>query len=83
MRGMRRGVEKEGLRTDAQGRLVHTPHPQALGSALTHPHITTDFNESQLELVTGVHDSAQACVDELTEVHRFVHHVLQPAGEQM
>lgn len=83
LRGMRRGVEKEGLRTDAQGRLVHTPNPQALGSALTHPHITTDFSESQLELVTGVHDSAQACVDELTEVHRFVHHVLQPAGEQM
>ena len=83
LHGMRRGVEKEGLRTDAQGRLVNTPHPQALGSALTHPHITTDFSESQLELVTGVHASAQACVDELTEVHRFVHHVLQPAGEVM
>ena len=67
LQGMRRGVEKEGLRTDLQGQLVHTPHPAALGSALTHPHITTDFSESQLELVTGVHPSAEDCVAQLAE----------------
>lgn len=83
LQGMRRGVEKEGLRTDLQGQLVHTPHPAALGSALTHPHITTDFSESQLELVTGVHPSAEDCVAQLAEVHRFVHRALQPAGELM
>jgi glutamate--cysteine ligase len=37
----------------ATGSLALTPHPAELGSALTHPHITTDYSESQLELITG------------------------------
>ena len=73
LRGMRRGVEKESLRTQADGRLALTPHPRALGSALTHPHITTDYSESQLELITGVHTSVEACAAELTQVHQFVY----------
>ena len=68
--GIRRGVEKESLRTLADGKLALTPHPQGLGSALTHPHITTDFSESQLELITGVHDGVQACLDELTQLQQ-------------
>ncbi len=68
--GILRGVEKESLRTLADGSLALTPHPQGLGSALTHPHITTDFSESQLELITGVHASAQECLDELTQVQQ-------------
>src|SRR5665647_1769822 len=51
--GMRRGIEKESLRTRPGGGLALTPHPAALGSALTHPNITTDFSESQMELVTS------------------------------
>jgi len=51
--GIRRGIEKEGLRVLPSGHLALTPHPAALGSALTHPHITTDYSESQLELITG------------------------------
>ncbi len=76
LRGMRRGVEKESLRCLPGGALAATPHPDALGSALTHPHITTDFSESQLELITGVHDDAQACVAELTAVHQAVYQAL-------
>jgi glutamate--cysteine ligase len=72
LRGMRRGIEKESLRVDADGRLAMTPHPAALGAALTHPHITTDYSESQLELITGVHGSAEACLTELTQIHEFV-----------
>ncbi len=72
LRGMLRGVEKESLRALPTGRLALSPHPQALGSALTHPHITTDFSESQLELITGVHPSAQACEAELRSVSAFV-----------
>ena len=45
---LRRGIEKESLRVRPDGTLATTPHPAALGSALTHPHITTDFSESQL-----------------------------------
>ncbi len=71
--GIRRGIEKESLRVRPDGMLADTPHPAALGSALTHPHITTDFSESQLELITGVHSSAQDCVAELTEIHQIVY----------
>ncbi len=67
-----RGIEKESLRSRPDGALADTPHPPALGSALTHPSITTDFSESQLELITGVHASAAACLAELTEIHQFV-----------
>jgi glutamate--cysteine ligase len=71
--GLRRGVEKESLRATPNGSLAMTPHSPALGSALTHPHITTDFSESQLELITGVHASAEACLEELERVHQFVY----------
>lgn len=46
------GLEKESQRIDPSGRLALTPHPAALGDKLTHPCITTDFAESQLELIT-------------------------------
>ena len=75
-----RGVEKESLRVTPDGRLATTPHPAALGAALTHPNITTDFSESQIELITGVHPDADACVQELTEIHQFVYRAL---GEEM
>jgi len=71
--GLLRGIEKESLRTRPDGMLADTPHPQALGSALTHPNITTDFSESQLELITGVHRDAEACVAEITGIHQFVY----------
>jgi len=67
-----RGIEKESLRVDSSGLLAQTPHPLALGSALMHPQITTDFCESQLELITGVHPTADSCLTELTDIHRFV-----------
>src|SRR5688572_21113133 len=69
---LRRGIEKESLRVRADGSLALTPHPLALGSALTHPHITTDFSESQLELITGVHADADSCLQELNEIHQVV-----------
>jgi len=71
--GLRRGIEKEGLRVQPDGALAMTPHPPALGSALTHPHITTDFSEAQLELISGVHTTAEACLDELKHLHQFVY----------
>jgi glutamate--cysteine ligase len=74
--GLRRGIEKESLRVQTDGTLATTPHPARLGSALTHPHITTDFSESQLELITGVHSSAEACVKEITEIHQVVYRAI-------
>ncbi|MEO6030623.1 MAG: glutamate--cysteine ligase [Burkholderiaceae bacterium] len=76
LKGVRRGIEKESLRVRPGGALAMTPHPAALGSALTHPHITTDFSEAQLEFVTGVHADVHACLDELTQIHQFTYRVL-------
>ena len=80
---MRCGIEKESLRAQTSGALALTPHPLALGSALTHPSITTDFSESQLELVTGVHTSVRAAIDELTHIHQFTYRSMQAIGEEM
>ncbi len=82
LRGMRRGIEKESLRVLPSGSLALTPHPVALGAPLTHAHITTDYSESQLELITGVHGSVQACLDELTRIHQFVFRTLAAAGDE-
>ncbi len=71
--GLRRGIEKESLRIRPDGSLATTPHPVALGSALAHPYITTDFSEAQLELITGIHADIQSCVDELRQLHHFVY----------
>jgi glutamate--cysteine ligase len=73
LRNIRRGIEKESLRVRPDGALADDPHPQGLGSALSHPHITTDFSESQLELITGVHTGVEACLDELTRIHQVVY----------
>ena len=67
------GIEKESLRITRDGLLADTPHPEALGSALTHPHITTDFCEAQPELITGVHNSVEGCLRELDDVHRYLY----------
>lgn len=68
---MRRGIEKEGLRVDPDAHIARTPHPRGLGSKLTHPYITTDYSESQLEFVTPVYDRPREALDCLTELHRF------------
>ncbi len=78
--GLRRGIEKESLRVRPDGSLADTAHPAGLGSALTHPHITTDFSESQLELITGVHAEVDACLHELTEIHQIVY---QHLGDEL
>ena len=83
LRGMRRGLEKESLRVSPDGMLALTPHPAALGSALTHPHITTDFSESQIELVTGAYLSPEEVLHELRVLHQFTYRVMARQGEDM
>ena len=81
--GIRRGIEKESLRALPSGALALTPHPAALGCALTHPHITTDYSESQVELITGVHAGVEACLEELTRIHQFTYRSMQQLGDEM
>jgi glutamate--cysteine ligase len=80
LKGIRRGIEKESLRATPQGGLALTPHPLSLGSALTHPHITTDYSEAQLELITGVHPTPETCLEELLQIHQFTYRAL---GDEM
>jgi len=51
------GLEKESMRVGPDGSIAQTPHPAALGSALTHPFITTDYSEALLEFITPPLDS--------------------------
>ncbi|MBM6552240.1 glutamate--cysteine ligase [Marinomonas ostreistagni] len=77
-----RGVEREALRVSrANGRISQEPHPKALGSALTHPSITTDYSEALLEFITGVHDSVEGVISELNDIHLYSNQVLAPMGE--
>ncbi|RKP45492.1 glutamate--cysteine ligase [Trinickia fusca] len=68
-----RGIEKESLRIAAGGSLATTPHPRALGSALTHPSLTTDYSEALLELITPAERTPALTLERLDELHRFVY----------
>ncbi|GGY73567.1 glutamate--cysteine ligase [Marinobacter zhanjiangensis] len=70
--GFLKGAEKEGLRVDRNGFIAQTPHPEALGSALTHPRITTDYSESLMELITPVCRSTEEMLTSLRDIHWFV-----------
>jgi len=69
LRKIRRGIEKESLRVTPQGQLAQTPHPPGLGSALTHPRITTDFSEALIELITPPDASVEATLQTLADIH--------------
>jgi glutamate--cysteine ligase len=71
--GIGRGIEKESLRVTPDGTLAQTPHPQALGSALTHDRITTDYSESLLEFITPVSRDIDSTLDTLDDIHSFVY----------
>lgn len=69
--GFKRGIEKESLRITPEGKLAETPHPYALGSALTCSHITTDFSEGLLEIITAPHYSASDLFSEMLSLQQF------------
>ncbi|HKX59962.1 MAG TPA: glutamate--cysteine ligase [Steroidobacteraceae bacterium] len=68
-----KGVEREALRVTPDGRISQKPHPRALGSALTHPNITTDYSEALIELVTPPFPSAWELQQYLCDIHQFVY----------
>ena len=59
------------------GLIAQTPHPTALGSALTHPWITTDYSEALLELITPPLSGPEAALAALAELHQFVYRHLE------
>ncbi|MDC8757724.1 glutamate--cysteine ligase [Janthinobacterium fluminis] len=68
-----RGIERETLRVDSAGHLAATAHPAALGSALTHPQITTDYAEALLEFITPAEHDIGLTLDKLDGIHRYAY----------
>ncbi len=68
-----RGIERETLRVEPTGKLAATPHPAALGSALTHPQITTDYAEALLEFITPPEHDIAVTLQKLDSIHRFAY----------
>ncbi|MCX7066838.1 MAG: glutamate--cysteine ligase [Methylococcales bacterium] len=68
-----KGLEKESLRIAQNGLISQTQHPQALGSALTHSAITTDYSEALIELITPPFADITETLAYLRTVHQFVY----------
>jgi len=73
MHGSAIGVEKECLRVNNQGSISQTPHPRALGSALTHPYITTDYSEALIEFITPPYRQISQVLDFMRDIEQFVY----------
>ena len=67
------GLEKESLRVAVGGSIAQTPHPLELGSAFTHPSITTDYSEALMEFVTPPFNHFCDTLQFLDDTHRFVY----------
>ncbi len=59
------GIEREMLRVNEEGQLSLKEHPKVFGDKINNPYITTDFSESQIEMITPVFDTVE-------EVHKFI-----------
>ena len=77
LKGMLRGIERESLRMQRNGFLSQGGHPKALGSALTHPHITTDYSEALMEFITPPKPSIPDALNYLRDIHAVVHRHLE------
>jgi len=73
LQGGLKGVERESLRVTPAGQIARTPHPRVLGSALTNEHITTDYSEALIELVTPPFAQTWELLQYLVDLHRFVY----------
>ena len=80
LQGGLKGVEKESLRVSPDGHIEQSAHPRALGSALTHEHITTDYSEALIELVTPAFRESWELLQYLCDLHQFVYRHL---GDQL
>ena len=68
---IKRGIEREALRVDTVGKISQKSHPKKLGSALCNPHITTDFAEALIELVTPKFNDVDNLYAFLEQIHAF------------
>src|SRR6185436_14583835 len=80
LQGGKKGLEKESLRVTPTGKIAQTPHPVSLGAALTSEHITTDYSEALLELVTPTFATSWELLQYLTDLHQFAY---QHMGDEL
>ena len=57
------GIEWESLRAKGDGELSLSPHPEVFGDKLTNPLVTTDFSESQIEIITPTFNTIDKAFD--------------------
>ncbi len=72
------GLERETLRVDRNGFLSKTPHPFGLDH-----HITRDFCENQVELITPVCTNIDEVLEELGKLDERVNKTLSEYGESL
>ena len=63
------GLEKECQRILSNGDLALTPHPQVFGDKTKNPHITNDFSESQVEMITKPFNSSEEAYESLNAIN--------------
>jgi len=73
LHGALMGLEKESLRVNPEGGIALTPHPPALGSALAHPWITTDYSEALLEFITPPFADPRQALEFLCDLQTFTY----------
>ena len=66
------GIERESLRINSDGSLALTPHPVGFGDKMSHPYITTDFSESQVEMITPTFDTLEETYNFLEVLYDLV-----------
>ncbi|MBC8005016.1 MAG: bifunctional glutamate--cysteine ligase GshA/glutathione synthetase GshB, partial [Verrucomicrobia bacterium] len=66
------GIERENIRVDKRGKLALTTHPEVFGNKAKHPYITTDFSESQVEMITPPLPSIGQALGFLETLHDIV-----------
>ncbi|ATW23558.1 glutamate--cysteine ligase [Candidatus Formimonas warabiya] len=71
------GLELESQRITPSGDLALTPHPLIFGDKCQNPRITTDFAESQVEMITPTYGSLSEVYASLQEIRAEVEYGIQ------
>lgn len=71
------GLELESQRVTLLGDLALTPHPVIFGDKCQNPRITTDFSESQVEMITPPYGSVSEAYASLREIRTEVEYGIQ------
>lgn len=66
------GVEREALRVSFEGELSKKDHPKSFGDKINNPYITTDFSESQVEMITPPQKNSEEVYNALSSLYDIV-----------